>query len=241
MQDGQFTHHGGLFATTRWTLVLAASAPGAPQALDELCRAYWYPLYAYVRRHGRGREDAEDLTQAFFAQFLKARSLDAVDASRGKFRAFLLASLKNFLANDYDRRSRLKRGGHATHLPLDWQEADARFQIADASQVPPDLAFDREWALTLLERVLAILREESAATGQGARFDHLKAYLTVDSGDIPYAEAAASLGLDAGTVRVIVHRLRKRYRDLLRVEVLHTLADPTLVDEELRTLLGAFS
>jgi RNA polymerase sigma-70 factor (ECF subfamily) len=212
----------------------------ADQALESLCTAYWFPLYAYVRRHGFSKEDAEDLTQAFFAKLLARQDFAGLNQENGRFRAFLLAALKNFLANERDRAGRLKRGGNITHFSLDWQSADSRFQIADGRQIPPDAAYDREWTLALLERVLVRLRGESVAAGKEARFEHLKTYLSVGKGEIPYAAAAAALALDEGVVRVAVHRLRKRYRELLRNEVAHTLSDPAMVEEELAVLLGAF-
>jgi RNA polymerase sigma-70 factor (ECF subfamily) len=230
----------GFFATTRWTMVRAAGASAA-DALESLCSAYWFPLYAYVRRHGFSKEDAEDLTQAFFAMLLERQDFAGLKRESGRFRAFLLAALKNFLANERDRAGRLKRGGNITHFSLDWQSADTQFQIADGSQIPPDAAYDREWAVALLERVIARLREECAAGGKGERFECLKDYLTVGKGEIPYTTAAAVLEMDEGALRVAVHRLRKRYRELLREEIAHTLSDPAMVEEEMKVLLGAFA
>jgi RNA polymerase sigma-70 factor (ECF subfamily) len=233
-----------LFLTTRWTVVVAAgqsSAPQAEQALEELCRSYWYPLYAYVRRSGYSKEAAEDLTQGFFARFLRKNYLSDLSAEKGRFRGFLLASLKHYLANERDHGRALKRGGGAVHFPLDWNEADARYQIADAAAVSPDRAYDRAWAIALLGKVIGRLRDECIAEGQGGRFDCLKIYLTVDSGDVPHSEVAAALGMNEGSVRVAVHRLRKRYRELLRTEVAQTLADPALVDGEMEALLSVFS
>ena len=158
----------------------------------------------------------------------------------GRFRAFLLAALKHFLANERDRAGCQKRGGRATHLSLDWQSADERFQIADAAQIPPDAAYDREWAVTLLERVVVRLGEEFAADGKAERFEHMKPFLTLGKGEIPYATAAEALSIDEGTVRVAVHRMRKRYRQLLREEIAYTLSDPAMIEEELAVLLGAF-
>lgn len=229
----------GFFATTRWTMVRAAGA-SADDALETLCTAYWFPLYAYVRRHGFSKEDAEDLTQAFFAKLLERKDFAGLKQENGRFRAFLLAVLKNFLSNERDRTGRLKRGGNITHLSLDWQSADTQFQIADVRQVPPDAAYDREWAVALLERVIFKLRLESVTEGKGERFEQLKSFLTLGKGEIPYASAAAALMMDEGAVRVAVHRMRKRYRELLRMEVADTLADPMMVDEELAVLLGAF-
>ncbi|WP_193212208.1 RNA polymerase sigma factor [Luteolibacter marinus] len=225
-----------LFATTRWTLVRAAGkADGS--ALAELCSAYWIPVYSYVRRRSRSKEDAEDLTQGFFAQLLERGDIAGLRRENGKFRAFLLAAVKHHLANDHDRRRALKRGGGIEPFPLDWQEADSRFQLADESGLPPDACYDRSWATTLLARVLVSLAAEVA---DPRRFAGLRPYLTVDRDEISYAEAAAALGMEAGAVRVAVHRLRKRYRSLLREEVARTLADPAQVEEELSALMAAF-
>ena len=235
---------GDIFATTRWTVVLSAGNTGTPlaeDALEELCRTYWFPLYAYVRRRGHAKEDAEDLTQAFFARFLEKNYLHGLSAERGRFRAFLLAALKHFLANEWDKSQRQKRGGHASHLSLDWQSAHTQFQIADASAAAPDKAFDREWAIALLGKVIERLSAECSAEGRTLQFETLKPFLTAGKGALSHADAAKALGIDEGAVRVAVHRLRKRYRSLLRDEIAHTLADPAQVEEEMRTLFGAFT
>ncbi len=237
------TSRADTFATTRWTVVLAAGRPGLPQAagaLEELCRTYWFPLYAYVRRRGHTREDAEDLTQAFFARLLEKGFLESADAERGRFRAFLLTALKRFLANEWDRSRTLKRGGGATPLPLDPQQADTQF-LAASNDLPPDRAFDREWAVALLERVVIRLRDECVAEGRAGQFDHLKVFLTSGKGAASHADAALALGMEEGAVRVTVHRLRKRYRQLLRDEVAQTLAEGADVDAEMAALFGAFS
>jgi RNA polymerase sigma-70 factor (ECF subfamily) len=228
-----------IFATTRWTVVLAAgqkSDTQARQALEELCRTYWYPLYAYVRRQGHSKEDAEDLTQTFFARFLEKNYLTGLARDRGRFRAFLLAALKHFLANEWDKTQRQKRGGGLPALSLDWQDADTRYQIELADQLSPDKLYDRTWAVTLLERVVIRLRDE---TPERRQFEILKPFLTGDA--IPYRRAAGELGIAEGAARVAVHRLRRRYRELLRAEIAETLADPTQLDEELRALFSVFS
>jgi RNA polymerase sigma factor (sigma-70 family) len=229
----------GFFATTRWTIVRSAGEASG-EALEALCTAYWYPLYAYVRRHGFSKEDAEDLTQAFFAKLLERRDIAGLKRENGRFRAFLLASMKHFLANERDRAGRLKRGGNITHLSLDLQSADTQFQIADGGRMQPDAAFDREWAVALLERVVVRLGEEAIVEGKKERFDRMKPYLMMAKGEIPYASAAEDLSMDEGALRVAVHRLRKRYRELLREEIAHTLSDPAMVEEEMKVLLGAF-
>jgi len=232
------------FATTRWTVVLSAGQQSSPQsdrALAELCQIYWYPLYAFVRRQGRTKEDAEDLVQEFFRRFLERNYLEGLDAERGKFRAFLLASLKHFLANEWDKASRQKRGGGITHVSLDWPGADERFHLDPADPTNPEQTFDREWALALLERVVTRLREDCVTTGKTQLFERARGFLMLGSAAIPYAEAATELGMEEGAVRVAVHRLRKRYRELLREEISQTLTDPAQVDEELRSLQAALA
>jgi RNA polymerase sigma factor (sigma-70 family) len=233
-----------IFATTHWTVVLAAGQRQTTQsdhALEELCRTYWFPLYAYVRRRGQTKADAEDLVQAFFARFLAKNYLAGLSAERGRFRAFLLASLKNFLTNEWKKSQRLKRGGGDTVLSLDWETADSKFQIAAVNEPSPDRAFDREWAVALLAHVIEQLQAECAADGKAKQFEQLKIFLTAAKGTVSHANVAQSLGMDEGAVRVAAHRLRKRYRELLRDEIAHTLANPTMVDEEMRALFGAFS
>jgi RNA polymerase sigma factor (sigma-70 family) len=238
------TARGDVFATTHWTAVLAAGERGSPQAdlaLEELCRTYWYPLYVYVRRQTPTREDAEDLTQAFFARLLEKNYLAGVDSERGRFRAFLLAALKHFLANEWDRAHRQKRGGGLATVPLDWQNSDTRFQIDPPDHLSPDKLYDRAWAVTVLERVLARLRGENAAEGKSELFGQLKPFLMVGKSAIPYAQVAVTLKLTEGAVRVAVHRLRSRYRELLRDEVRQTISDPAQVEEEMRALFSAFA
>lgn len=235
---------GDYFVTTRWTVVLSAGRKSSPQsdrALGELCQTYWYPLYAYVRHRGHSKEDAEDLTQAFFARFLEKNYLEGLSAERGKFRAFLLASLKHFLANEWDKSQTQKRGGGALHFSLDWQSADERYHLDPPDPTSPDRLYDRDWALALLERVIARLREECAADGKFELFEQAKDCLMVGEAAIPYAQAAEKLQLSEGAVRVAVHRLRKRYRELLRDEIAQTLSDPAQVKEELRSLQAALA
>ena len=235
---------GDYFLSTRWTVVLSAghkSSPQSDQALAELCQTYWYPLYAFIRRSGQGRsrEDAEDLVQAFFARFLEKNYLEGLASERGKFRAFLLACLKHFLANEWDKSTRQKRGGTARHLSLDWQTADERFQLEPEDTESPDRLYDREWAQALLERVLARLKQEYIDAGKAELFAHAKGFLMAKAEALPHVEAAAGLGMDAGALRLAVHRLRKRYRDTLKEEIAQTLADPSAVEEELRSLQAA--
>ena len=233
-----------VFVTTRWTMVLSAgrkSSPHSDRALAELCQTYWYPLYAYIRRQGRTKEDAEDLVQAFFARFLEKNYLEGLAAERGKFRAFLLAALKHFLANEWDKAQAQKRGGGAEHLSLNWQDADDRFHLDPPDPTNPERLFDREWALALLDRVIARLAAECIQDGKAELFARAKGFLTVGRDAIPYADAAHELGLEEGTLRVAVHRLRKRYRALLREEIAQTLVEPGQVEEELRSLMAALA
>jgi RNA polymerase sigma factor (sigma-70 family) len=233
---------GDIFATTHWTVVLAAGKQATPQsaeALEQLCQTYWFPLYAYVRRKGYTKEDAEDLTQAFFARFLEKNYLENLSAERCRFRAFLLASLKNFLSNEWKKSRTIKRGGDQKILSLDWETADSHFQIA-ATTVSPDKEYDREWAVALLAQVLDRLRREWEVEGRSDQFEALKIFLSAGKGTVPYSEPAKTLGVEEGAVRVAVHRLRKRYRQLLSDEIAQTLADPTQVDEEMRALFAAF-
>ena len=235
---------GDIFATTHWTVVLAAGkrrSPQADHALEELCRTYWFPLYAYTRRRGHTKEDAEDLTQAFFARFLAKNYLEGLSAKHGRFRAFLLASLKHFLINEWKKTQRQKRGGGEKLLSLDWQTADTQFQVASTAEPSPDKAFDREWALALLAKVIERLRAECETGGKSKQFEQLKIFLTAGKGALSHADAAKKLGMDETAVRVVVHRLRKRYRQLLRDEISQTLTDPAQVDEEMRALFGAFN
>lgn len=223
--------------------MLAAGQRHTPQsdgALAELCQTYWFPLYAYVRRRGHNKPDAEDLTQIFFSRLLEKNLFANLDSEKGKFRAFLLASLKHFLANEWDRSQAQKRGGGAAHLSLDWQTADAKFQVAATNEPSPDKAFDREWALALLAKVIERLQKECEADGKIKVFEQLKMFLTAGKADSAQAEVAKVLGMEEGAVRVAIHRLRKRYRALLRDEIAQTLTDKSQVDEELRALFGAF-
>ncbi len=234
---------GDIFATTHWTVVLAAGQRHTLQsdgALEELCRTYWFPLYAYVRRRGHTKEDAEDLVQTFFARFLEKNYLAGLNAERGRFRAFLLTSLKHFLINEWKKSQRLKRGGGEKLLSLDWKTADTKFQVAATNEPSPDRAFDREWALALLAKVIERLQQKCAADGKAQLFAQLKLFLTTGQGESAQAEVAKFLDMEEGAVRVAIHRLRKQYRQLLRDEIANTLSDVTMVNEEMRALFGAF-
>jgi RNA polymerase sigma-70 factor (ECF subfamily) len=230
-----------MFATTRWTLVLAArdrAAPEAGQALAELCRLYWYPLYAYVRGRGHPHDRAQDLTQEFFARLLEKDALAAVEQDKGRFRSFLLAACRHFLANQHDHDQAQKRGGGRQALSIDFRDADGRYTHEPAHGETPERLFERRWALALLDQVLTRLRGDYEASGKGRLFEGLKGRLTGDAG-ASHARAAAELGLSEGAVKVAVHRLRKRYRELLREEIAQTLDDPGQVEDEIRALFAA--
>jgi RNA polymerase sigma-70 factor (ECF subfamily) len=232
------------FATTHWSLVLAArerDSPEASEALATLCRVYWYPLYAHICRQGYSAHQAQDLTQEFFARLLERDDLRSVDQRRGKFRHYLLACLGHFLANEADRARAQKRGGGRTILSLDFTAAEQRYQHEPAHALTPEKLFERRWALTVLEQVLARLREEYTRLGQTTLFAELKIFLTGEHTTPSHQEVAAWLGMTAGAVKVAVHRLRVRYREMLREEIARTVSDPAEIDEEIRALFRAFS
>lgn len=238
MQPTSTLPAGGAFLTTRWSLVLAAQggdAPGAEAALATLCQTYWYPLYAFVRRHGHSPHDAQDLTQEFFARLLTRNYLAQVAREKGKFRSFLLAAMKHFLANEWDRARTLKRGGGQTIISLD-ADAETRYQLEPVETTTAETLYERRWALTLLERVMDQLRADYARQGKADHYDALKACLTGTRESAPYAELATRLGLTEGAVKTMVHRLRKRYRELLRAEIAQTVTTPAEVEDEIRHL-----
>jgi len=233
----------GRFATTRWSVVLAAgsrpSSATAHEALTILCEAYWYPLYVFLRRRGRTREDAEDLTQAFFARLLEKQALRHADPSRGRFRSFLLTSLMHFAANEYQRAAAQKRGGGAPMMSFEFEGAEGRFQLEPVTNETPESCFDRAWALELLARVLARLEAEMTASGRAPQFARLKTYLTGDEPTTSYRDAARDLAASEGAIKVAVHRLRRRFRDLVRDEVAETVASPDEIENEIRHLRAA--
>ncbi len=231
-----------LFATTRWSVVLAArevASPDSEAALEALCRAYWYPLYAYVRSSGRSPEDAQDLTQEFFARLLARSWLRVVVPEKGRFRTFLMVALKRFLTNEWHHASRQKRGGGIAPVSLDATEAESRFAVEPS--LGPDGIYERRWAMTLLEQTLDRLKEEFTQAGKAGQFDLLKEWLTSDRGEIPYAGVAATLGTSEGAVRVVVHRMRKRFRELFRERVAQTVAASEDVEAEMRQIIGILS
>ncbi len=231
----------GAFATTQWSVVLAAHGGDshATAALGQLCERYWYPVYAFVRRQGHSPHDAQDFTQEFFARLIEKDWLADVAPERGRFRSWLLASMRNFLANEWNRQRTQKRGGGVAVLSLDETNAEGRYVHEPADPVDPTQLFERRWAMTLLEDVLARLQSEMEAAGKAAHFAAMKSALT--GGQIAFTEVAAELRMSEGAVRVAVHRLRERYRELLRAAVADTVESPAEVDAELSYLFAALS
>ena len=230
------------FVTTQWSLVVAArpdeaSRTRARKALAELCRAYWYPLYAFVRCRGYASDEAQDLTQSFFLRILETDGLASADPERGRFRSYLLGAMKHFLANEWHRTRTQKRGGGVTFLDWDGLDPEGRYALEAARPADPDAGFDREWARETIARAMERLRAESQDLGKGEQFEALRASLTGD--EPPRAETAARLGMTEGAVKVAVHRLRKRYREHLRAEIAETVGDPADVDAEMRHLVAA--
>jgi len=232
-----------IFATTHWSVVLAAGQSTdaqASEALEQLCRAYWYPLYAFVRREGSSAVDAQDLTQEFFARLLEKNYLAQVERQKGKFRSFLLAALRHFLADQRDRARAVKRGGGADCLSLDAQTAEQRYCLEPVDRMDAEKIYERRWAMTLLEQALTRLRDENIAAGKLELFERLRDFVAGES-DISSAEAAAQMGLTESAVKSALHRLRQRYRELVREEVAHTVAGPAEIDAELRYLITVMS
>jgi len=209
--------------------------------LAKLCQAYWYPLYAYVRRRGHSPEDAQDLTQEFFARLLEKNWVRNADQQKGRFRSFLLGAMNHFLADEWDKARAQKRGGGVKPLPLQFDTAETRFSLEPADNLTPERAFERRWALTLLDEVLNRLRLEYEHDGKVELFAALNPCLVGDRTSQPYAELAAKLGVSEGAVKATVHRLRQRYRQLLRDEIAHTVSEPGEVDEELRHLFAVLA
>ncbi len=228
------------FPTTSWTLILSAGRQTDARngdALASLCEKYWYPLYAYIRRRGYPREQAQDLTQEFFARVLEKHYIEHADRNKGRFRTFLLSSLTYFLSDEVDRRQALKRGGSHVLLPFEVREGEETYQREPSHNETPERIFERRWALALLERVLARLRNEFVTGGEPAHFERLKVFLLGDGAGVPYAELAGELQTTEGALKVAIHRLRKRYSDGLRAEIAETVADPAEIDGEIRYLV----
>jgi RNA polymerase sigma factor (sigma-70 family) len=234
----------GRFRTTQWSAVLLSAksqAPGARAALADLCKLYWYPLYAFIRRRGYNAEDAQDLTQGFFFSLLDRKALRQVTPLKGKFRSFLLASVRNYLLDEFDRGHSLKRGGNLEFVPLDFENGDERYRSECYEALTAEKIFDARWAMSLLDGTLSRVRREYADQGKSTSFETLKPFLGPAGSQKlpPYEEIAERLDASVGGVKTLVHRLRKRYTELLREEVAHTVSDPKEVDEEIHALCEA--
>ncbi len=231
------------FVTTHWSVVLSAQdkdSARSSEALEALCRAYWYPLYAYARRVGQSPADAEDLTQGFFARLLEKDYLRAASREKGRFRTFMLTALKRYMANEWDRQHAEKRGGFVPRVVIDLEAAESRLGFEPADPISADVLFDRQWALALLERTMARLRQEYSASGRAALFELLQNCLTKEDSALPYAAIAKRPNLTEAAVKMAVHRLRHRYQELLREEIAQTVSAPDEVEAEIRHLFAAF-
>ncbi len=240
--QGSAAHDAGRFEATRWSIVVAAGAADsqrAHRALEHLCTAYWYPLYAFVRRQGHSPHDAQDLTQEFFARLLARNFLGDADPAKGRFRSFLLGALKHFLPGEWDRARAQKRGGGQQPISLDAESAETRYQLEPADESSAEKIYERRWALALLDQMLKRLRGDFTRDGKENVFDELKSALT--GGKVPCAEIAARLNVKEGAVRTAIHRLRQRYRDIVRAEIAETVASPAEVDAEMQHLFAALS
>jgi len=236
--------HGGVFASTHWSVVLAAGqreSPQADEALEKLCRTYWYPLYAYIRRQGYAMADAQDLTQSFFFHILSRGFLQRARPDKGKFRSFILGSLKFFLADELAKLQAQKRGGGRTMVFLDALSAEERYRLEPVEQMDAEKLFERRWAISLLERVLERLEGEFVAAGKGAAFERLRDFLLGDRGSVTYHDTASALGMTEGAVKVAVHRMRQRYRELFGEEIAQTVADPAEIEQEVRHVFASIS
>jgi RNA polymerase sigma-70 factor (ECF subfamily) len=232
------------FVTTSWTQVLAAreaASTESRQALEELCRAYWYPLYAFVRRQGFSPDDARDLAQGYFAQLVEKGYLDDFDPARGRFRVFLKTSIRNFLSKEREKAQAWKRGGRTEVVSLDVADGEGRYRHEPVERLDPEQIYERRWALTTLERALGRLRSELADSDRGPEFDALKEFLTGEEPRRPYREVAAQLSTTEAAVKASVHRLRQRFGALLRQEIADTVARVEDVDDEVRHLLGVLA
>jgi RNA polymerase sigma-70 factor (ECF subfamily) len=233
-------HGPRIFATTHWSVVLAAGEGASDLsrgALETLCRAYWYPIYVYVRRKGHGPDEAEDLTQDFFAQLIAKERLRLADRQKGRFRTFLLAMLDYFLAREWSRAHRQKRGGQFAFVSLDQPSPEARYQLEPADNETPEKKFEKQWALVVLQNALTALEKESAAAGKSALFAAIRGVLSDEPDDGVYGPIGERLGMTEGAVRVAVHRLRRRYGELLRAEVAQTVGSATEAEEEFAYLV----
>jgi len=232
------------FATTHWSVILAAgnqSSPDYTRALSTLCETYWLPIYAYLRRRGYNRQQAEDYTQSFFAGLLERQSIGKADREKGKFRSFLLTSLKNFLADEYDRTEAQKRGGKIKVLSLDIDDGETRYSREPVDNLSPEKIFERYWAQTVLKQAMARLKAEYVNANKQRLFEHLKAYLTMEQDSMSYLSVASKLNMTEGAVKVAVYRLRQRYGELVRDQIAQTVTTTEQIEDEIRELYSALA
>lgn len=242
--SGQTELFGKNFQTTHWSVVLRGGDVLSEEgrlALEKLCRMYWFPIYAFIRKRGYSPEQAQDLTQGFFATFLEKNQIAKAARERGRFRCFLMSSVENFLYNEHDRARAQKRGGGQELISLDEQDAEARYLSEPGTEPDPAKTFEQRWAATLLNTVLTRLQEEFSATGRRDLFEALQAHLWGDSESVPYPQLAEQFGLSLANIKTTAHRLRLRYRELLRAEIANTVALPSDVDDEIRHLMKVVS
>jgi RNA polymerase sigma-70 factor (ECF subfamily) len=238
------SEQSALFVTTHWSIVLAAGdsvSPEADAALAELCRTYWYPLYAFVRRKGHSPHDAQDLTQSFFARLLEKNYVAQADRERGRFRTYLLAALTHFLADEWDKTRRLKRGGDREIISFDAASAEERYRLEPIDQLDASKLYERRWVTTLFDKVLARLEQEFRDSGKGDLFDGLKSSLLGEDSGSSYLQLGARLNLTESAVKQAVHRMRRRYRELFREEIAQTVSAPREVEDELKHLFAVLS
>jgi RNA polymerase sigma-70 factor (ECF subfamily) len=244
MNDSNQSDSPRTFATTRWSVVLVAgqkSSPDADAALATLCETYWFPLYAYVRRRGHNVGEAQDLTQEFFARLLEKDYVTAADPERGRFRAFLLTSFKHFLSKERDKARAQKRGGGRFPLSLDLASGESRYAVGPTDTLTPEQLYDRQWTVALLDRIMRRLEEEMRESGKADWFERLKGFIAGGSGGATYAKTAESLGTTEAAAKMATHRMRQRYRELLRREIAETVEHVADVEDEIRSLFAAFS
>jgi len=242
--DESTARNAAQFATTHWSVVLAAgdsASPDSQEALEKLCRVYWFPLYAFIRRQGKSAEDAKDLTQGFFAYLFEKGLVDKADRERGRFRSFLLTSLKNFLSQEWRRAHAQKRGGHQPVVSLDEQDAESWLAGETGTDLSPDILYERQWATLVVQEAIHLLKQEYEAEGQGALFEQIHLLLQGDREQTTYSEIGDCLGMGESAVKSAAFRMRRRYRELLRAVVANTVNDPLEVDEELRHLINVLA
>ena len=244
LRNGRSRDGADVFQTTQWSVVLLSAqsqAPGSQEALAELCRVYWYPLYGFIRRRGHNPEEARDLTQGFFLDLLEGKALTRVDPQKGKFRSFLLASLQRFLASESAREHRLKRGGYVEFVSIDVQDAESCYRLESVDTLTPEKIFDARWAMALLNRAMGRLEERYGAQGKAAMFETLKIFLDVPNRKEPppYEQVAEVLQVRVGNVKALIHRLRKQYTSFVREEITRTVSDAAGIDEEINALCEA--